>query len=363
MTQLSKGYAFSVTELVTNVKLNNLVDDATITDDAVDTAQIADDAVTTDKILNNAVTTDKILNDAVTADKLAESYALGDGTVNPTNLLANGNFESWSAGTSAAPDGWTTTGADIEVAKETTIIKVGSSSVKITRNGTDCLIYQSIIGDYGLAYWKGRTITAGCWVYATVADRARLRFSSGGEIYGYSSYHTGNSTWQFLTVTTTISATASAANLHLLVDTGDTSAYFDGAMLVEGSSAFAFSPKPAEEGVWADYSAVSTIVGWSSFTTKLIYTKKIGKTVFVVFNLSGTSNATSISFTLPYVLNFPSTIQVAWGNGANNGTTLSSGGRFYMSGSTVVALSDMASGAWTSTGVKTTIGQFFYETT
>jgi len=38
------------------------------------------------------------------------------------------------------------------------------------------------------------------------------------------------------------------------VDTGDTTAYFDGAMLVEGSSAFSFSPKPVVEGFgsWVD---------------------------------------------------------------------------------------------------------------
>ena len=38
---------------------------------------------------------------------------------------------------------------------------------------------------------------------------------------------------------------------------------------------------------WTDYSATSTIVGWSSYTTKSIFYKKIGKLVFVQFVISG----------------------------------------------------------------------------
>jgi len=51
--------------------------------------------------------------------------------------------------------------------------------------------------------------------------------------------------------------------------------------------------------VWTDYSATSTITGWTTFTTKKIYYKKIGRLVHVVFDIAGTSNSTSTSFTLP----------------------------------------------------------------
>jgi len=50
----------------------------------------------------------------------------------------------------------------------------------------------------------------------------------------------------------------------------------------------------------ADYSASSTIAGFSSISTKYIYTKKIGKTVNVNFGFQGTSNSPTITFTLPY---------------------------------------------------------------
>jgi hypothetical protein len=175
------------------------------------------------------------------------------GSVGLVNLLINGDFELWSNGASAAPDGWTLSGSGASVAREASIIKLGTYSVKLTRGGTDCQVYNSnystipILGK-GIAYWQGRTITYNCWVYATVATTTRLHISDGiGN--SYSSYHTGNSTWQLLTVTRTIDAGATGILVNLVVRTTDTSSYFDGAMLVEGESAFTYSPKPLSADV------------------------------------------------------------------------------------------------------------------
>ena len=51
---------------------------------------------------------------------------------------------------------------------------------------------------------------------------------------------------------------------------------------------------------WVDYSATSTVVGWSSFTTKIIKYRVIGKQVFYIVNIVGTSNSTTASFTLAH---------------------------------------------------------------
>jgi hypothetical protein len=59
-----------------------------------------------------------------------------------------------------------------------------------------------------------------------------------------------------------------------------------------------------------DYSAVSTITGWSSITTKQIYYKKIGKTVLIYYHVDGTSNATIKRFTLPYTVNNYATLYI-----------------------------------------------------
>lgn len=51
---------------------------------------------------------------------------------------------------------------------------------------------------------------------------------------------------------------------------------------------------------WVDYSATSTIVGWSSFTTKLIYYYIVGDIATVMVHLDGTSNSATTSITLPF---------------------------------------------------------------
>ena len=185
----------------------------------------------------------KLATDAY-ADAIGTARVKNDGTVNPTNLLSNGDFENWSAGTTVAPDGWTLGGANATVAREASTIKLGTYSAKLTRVGADGYLGQTVHLARGIGYWKGRTVTFGCWVYATVASRARIRLSDGiGEVY--SSYHTGDSTWQWLTITETIASNATAVGAYCWFDTGNTTCYFDGAMCVEGESAFAFADKPA----------------------------------------------------------------------------------------------------------------------
>ena len=294
------------------------------------------------------------------------AFVKNDGTVNPTNLLSNGDFECWSAGTAVAPDGFTSFGAGISVAREASTIKLGTYSAKVTRAGADCGIYQRIDLNKGFNYFSGRKITVGCWVYATVADRARLLFGDFSTYSVVSSYHTGDSTWQFLTVTGTVSATSNPAVLNILcyVEGGNTSVYFDGLIVVEGESVFAYSDRPAREGVWADYFATSTIVGFSAGYSGKIYTKKIGKLVFVHFNIGGTSNATSFTFTLPYAAANLDNVQFPILNIVDNGAGITTCGRGELTKNTGnVTLYKAAQGAptWTATSDKGAVGQFFYE--
>ena len=51
---------------------------------------------------------------------------------------------------------------------------------------------------------------------------------------------------------------------------------------------------------WVDISNTSTIVGWSSFTTKVLKYRRIGKSLYVKYSIVGTSNSTTTSFTVPY---------------------------------------------------------------
>lgn len=152
------------------------------------------------------------------------------------NVLPNGNFEDWGSGTSSAPTGWLSGGIGVSVNRSENK-KVGLFSAKITRDGADSFIYQIVHVVKGIAYWKGKTITLSAWVYATVADRARLRIFDNELGSTFSAYHTGNSTWQLLTVTHTVGdTTVTSLEAYMYLNAGDTTAYYDGAILVEGTA-------------------------------------------------------------------------------------------------------------------------------
>ncbi len=114
--------------------------------------------------------------------------------------------------------------------------------------------------------------------------------------------------------------------------------------------------------VETDYFASSTIVGWAASPTGVIYYRRLGATVTVNFYVTGTSNATSASFTLPYQLKTGISVLSKSVRVIDNGATSAASGHCYMtSGSNVVTLTKSLTGdAWTNTGTKTISGEFTY---
>lgn len=110
---------------------------------------------------------------------------------------------------------------------------------------------------------------------------------------------------------------------------------------------------------WVDYSATSTIVGWSSFTTKQIRYRIIGKQMFVVYKIFGTSNSTATTFTLPNNCINIGAFNANYGvdNGAIKNFTYSEA----IVGSNNIFFWQTGSYTWTASGVKQIIGQFFIE--
>ncbi len=113
-----------------------------------------------------------------------------------------------------------------------------------------------------------------------------------------------------------------------------------------------------------DYSTTSTVVGWSSFTNKQIYYRKIGKQIFCNFLLAGTSNSTDVTFTLPDSNNANVTAQTLSVQIVNNGAISNTPGRVItnLSSNVVTVNRDRSQTAFTNTGTKTVSGQFFYFT-
>lgn len=155
-------------------------------------------------------------------------------SISPKNLLEWSGMEDWVDGTSSAPTNHTLTGASATVAREGTIVKRGTYSAAVTRVGADAVLYT----DYGgYSTYLGRKMTFGAWVYATVASRARLQIGDGVGTSN-SSYHSGVAGWEYLTVTRNIDTTATRIRCGLEVNTGNTTAYIDGGILVEGATTF-----------------------------------------------------------------------------------------------------------------------------
>ena len=112
---------------------------------------------------------------------------------------------------------------------------------------------------------------------------------------------------------------------------------------------------------WTDYTATSTRVGWSGFTTAQIKYKKIGKLVFVQFELRGTSDDTIATMTLPYsqegITSINELIRIK-----NDGTWGTGFASFPNGSSTVTFYSNTGGAAWhVSAADKWVIGEFWYE--
>jgi len=110
---------------------------------------------------------------------------------------------------------------------------------------------------------------------------------------------------------------------------------------------------------WTDYSATSTISGWSSFTTKILRYHVMGKTVIYFWYISGTSNSVSKSYTIAQIgVSFGGGQNEAAGFSVNNGTTSASVGYLNLpaNSSTANVYATGAGSNWTGSGTATSTG-------
>lgn len=150
--------------------------------------------------------------------------------ISPQNLLQDwGNFEDWESGVSAAPTEFVLTGTGAAVARESTIIKKGTYSAKVTFGSADAQLYHDH-PDWEL--YLGRKMKLGFWVNTAVVNQARIKIDDGVGS-SQSSYHTGGGGYEFLTVEHDMDAAATRLRVICFVDTTGV-AYFDGGILCEG---------------------------------------------------------------------------------------------------------------------------------
>ena len=192
------------------------------------------------------------------------------------NIVSNGSFEAWYAGTSTSPTKWNVSGTGT-ISREATIVKIGAYSAKIvTTTSNPKSVNQIVYESKGINYFKGRTITFSCWVYCSTANRAAIYLYDGVATTTLV-YHSGSGNWELLTCTLTVSTSATTLQANCDIRNGADTGYFDGAMVVEGGAPFAYC-KSQEDISGLHITSAPSVVGvnfekawYSSGGTRRLY--------------------------------------------------------------------------------------------
>ncbi|MFQ6001193.1 MAG: hypothetical protein ACE5LG_05950 [Anaerolineae bacterium] len=170
----------------------------------------------------------------VTPAMLEDTEEVGFGQ----NIVRNGNFESWSAGTSSAPDEWFVSGTGASVARDADE-KIGTYAAQLTYGSATAFLLQDMpAGEW--EHLKGHIVTLCAWVKTSTAGIASIIINDGVE-QTTSATHDGDGTYQLITVTRTIDSGATRIRVGLRLG-GSGNALVDGMILVEGDLEQAFVP-------------------------------------------------------------------------------------------------------------------------
>jgi len=159
-----------------------------------------------------------------------------------TNRFPNGDFEVGNP-----PILWTDVGGSSTIAQETTIVKTGYASLKITSGGAG--------GRGGIDgskfYWadlKGRKVTFGAWFHCPSTNSGDFIQQIYDNVTGATVGSTipADDTYYWRTVSATIASAAATFKCWVSNNTATDICYVDGATLCEGGSCPAPSPNPNE---------------------------------------------------------------------------------------------------------------------
>ena len=205
---------------------------------------------------NLIITNTALPNGIVTNAKLASDTARA-------NLLTNGGFEIWQRGTSFTgvgagnayqSDRWNVNGTGsgtMAISRDTANADGGAGaccSVTYTHVAGASVDVQQPLSAAEYPQLKGRTVTLSARVKTSVANMVRCAVFDGNA-WQYTARHTGDGTYQTLTVTATLSAAAAQWYVGAWWDNAISGlAYLDNFMLVVGSQAADYAPlHPADD--------------------------------------------------------------------------------------------------------------------
>ena len=135
-----------------------------------------------------------------------------------TDLLTNGNME-----TGSPPSSWSLVGAGAAWARESTIIKEGSYSGKISTAAVTATVQNTYDAGVGA---RNNTYIFGAWVWCASASTAYIQIIDTDGV-APSAYHSGSSSWEYLSIARTCSGTVTACIFQCVCAGASKIAYFD----------------------------------------------------------------------------------------------------------------------------------------
>lgn len=157
----------------------------------------------------------------------------GDPGLNLTSIPpVNPSFEEGDP-----PDGWSyfQPGVSGEYSRSTEQVKSGTYSLEAISYDYKNAIITQVIPDW--EQYKGKTVTLGVWVWANRRADIMIRWGGFWDVTS-SGPHPGDSQWRWMTASRTIRDTDTSLMVMLRAGSGDTlstTAYFDGAVLIENA--------------------------------------------------------------------------------------------------------------------------------
>lgn len=171
--------------------------------------------------------------------ELRDNFAALQASVGGVNLCKDPTFLIWAAGDAAAPTHWVTSGTGHAIARAGTGLgdtkrKVGKYCAKLTAGGgATAYILQNLLTTASYDdFLDGLEVSKGAWVWCASAGTARLVIDDGVTSTS-SDAHSGGSGWEWLTVTHTISSSATKLAFGMSVGAGGV-AYLSGVNKVLG---------------------------------------------------------------------------------------------------------------------------------
>jgi hypothetical protein len=261
----------------------------------------------------------------------------------------------------------------------------GSASTMITLAASGDMILGSL-GNYWQQFGMDVAYLIGKVGIGTTTPGAELSINGGLHVGGDSDPGDNNLEVDGTLLVTGLTKTAGGVHIGGTSDPGADNLEVDGTLLVTGLTKTAGgvhvggTSDPGTDNLmvdgtiigmtdlyrigFTDYSASTTLIGWSGTPSPFILRYKlVGRFCQVWINISGTSNSATTSLTLPYAAKTLTSISQRQGIGTMDNSVWTYGIIAPASGgSTFTAYLNHGLTTWTNSGTKTIIGSFWYET-